>query len=1000
MGADGDESRAKPVTGDEPTAAAGEVSADGATVAAPSAPNGVVSGTGPTASEPAAARRDRGRAVPTRHEAGDRIGRYQVIEPIGAGGIGVVLKARDPELARDVAIKLLQLDRAPATEEARARLVREGQAIAQLAHPNVVSVFDVGTVGDEAFVAMEYVDGQSLTAWLKADDRRLDEIFDAFLQAGRGLAAAHEKGIIHRDFKPDNVLVGADGRVRVVDFGLARALEAAPEARGERSGSQDSGQLAETLTRTGSIMGTPAYMAPEQHLGEATDARTDQFAFCVALYEAVTQQRPFAGDNYRQLCANVLAGKMREPPAGVRVPSWLRALWARGLSRDPDARFASMQPILDALGRDRNASRRRALVAGGFVALAAAGALAIVLVGQGKDTRCTGARAKLSGVWDAPVKERVQRAFSAMPGQLGMEAWNRVQTRLDSYAAAWAAMHTETCRATRVRGEQSEKVLDVRMNCLERRRLELASAAGLFADADRDLVERSARVLAQLTPVSACADVEALTAPVPLPTDRDQRRQVEDLQAELARADALRWAGRFADGLAIAERVVPAAKQLGHQPLEAEALMTVGLVQLNLDHADQAERSLSDAVYAAIASKHVDVQLRASIELVSAIGTGLHRHDDALGWAKQARAALAAVGGDPVREANLENYLGSVYEDAANYDEALAHHEKALAIRRTLGPDHARSVAVSLNNLGIVYQSQGQYAEAVARFEEAHALLRDDMGAHHPYVGQTAQNLGNIYFALGELDKAERYYQQTHDIVLDLYGPDSAQVADALFNLAILTDSRGEHAAAQKMLEDVLAVQQREHGQNDPRVAKTLNSLGVVAQESGADQAALEYFQQARRIHVQVLGDSSPEAAFATLNVASALAELDRRDDAIAEYETAIATYRALHGDSHDLIAYALAAIGELRLQQGRADDAIEAIEQALRIYDQVETDPVRKAAAQFAMAQALIAAHRGGKRAVEFARAALAIYEDAGDRAVEERKKVQVWLKQHGARQ
>ncbi|MCA9677685.1 MAG: serine/threonine protein kinase, partial [Myxococcales bacterium] len=224
---------------------------------------------------------------------GAEIGRYLVLDKVGEGGIGVVLSAYDPQLDRKVAIKLLRRDRRQAASTGgRERALTEARALARLVHPHIVAVHDAGLLDDEIYVVMELVDGTDLRGWLDAGSRVRDEILDVFVQAGEGLAAAHDAGLVHRDFKPDNVLVGKDGRVRVADFGLARVLDA-----GTPSGAPDDRDAASAgpvdLTVTGAFVGTPAYMAPEQIDAGRVDAAADVFAYCASLWEALFAARPF-----------------------------------------------------------------------------------------------------------------------------------------------------------------------------------------------------------------------------------------------------------------------------------------------------------------------------------------------------------------------------------------------------------------------------------------------------------------------------------------------------------------------------------------------------------------------------------------------------------------------------------------------------------------------------------------------------------------------------------
>ncbi len=302
------------------------------------------------------------------------IGRFAIEARLGAGGMGTVLLATDPLLERKVALKVLHReDRA----QARLRFLREAQAMARVAHENIIVVHEVGTDHDQVFIAMELVTGGTLRQWQAG--RAWRDVVGAYVQAGRGLQAAHAAGLVHRDFKPDNVLVGRDGKVRVTDFGLVAAVDDTAGA----SRLDHTAALGVSLTQTGSVLGTPRYMAPEQHLGEPVDARADQFAFCVALYEALYGQPPFAGDTYAALTEQVLAGAVRPPQPDVSVPASVYEVIARGLERDRGDRFPSMTELLATLETARATPPTRAAARPRWrtlMILAAAAALVVVVV--------------------------------------------------------------------------------------------------------------------------------------------------------------------------------------------------------------------------------------------------------------------------------------------------------------------------------------------------------------------------------------------------------------------------------------------------------------------------------------------------------------------------------------------------------------------------------------------------------------------------------------------
>ncbi|MBC8073970.1 MAG: serine/threonine protein kinase, partial [Deltaproteobacteria bacterium] len=315
---------------------------------------------------------------PVELKPGAALGRYAVLGQLGAGAMGIVYAAYDGKLERKVAIKVVKFDHRDrgSTASGVPRLLREAQALARLSHPNVVPIYDVGTEHDRLFLAMELIEGRTLREWLDRRPRGWREILRLMIQAGRGLAAAHAAQIVHRDFKPDNVLVREGGprgdEALVTDFGLARGVQDELEPSSGAIDSHDS--LSRTLTRTGSVMGTPGYMAPEQHFGRPAEPRSDQYAFCVTLFEALYGMRPFAGVAIDAIARHKWSHTFTEPgsarPAGM--PEQLHRLILRGLDRDLDRRFASMDALLAELeGMLATRSRVPWIVGGVLVAIVA-----------------------------------------------------------------------------------------------------------------------------------------------------------------------------------------------------------------------------------------------------------------------------------------------------------------------------------------------------------------------------------------------------------------------------------------------------------------------------------------------------------------------------------------------------------------------------------------------------------------------------------------------------
>ena len=519
-------------------------------------------------------------------ERGETVGRYVVLDVLGRGGMGVVYAAYDPELDRKVALKLLRPDAATEGSLGSARLLREAQAMAKLSHPNVITVHDVGTIGEDVFVAMEFVAGTTLDDWREASKREWREILDVFIQAGRGLAAAHQVGLVHRDFKPENVMVGEDGRVRVMDFGLARPSGSVTGLTEALEGAEDivdststSSKLLDTpMTVTGAVMGTPAYMSPEQHLGHETDARADQFSFCVALYESLYGMRPFAGENLASLAFQVVQGKVREPPRDASAPGSVWRVIQRGLSRRSTERYENMGALLEQLERDPTALRKRGLLGVGFVAALGLGAYGLSVAGSAANT-CEGGEHKLAGAWDDEVRAQVKSTFEASGLSFADDAFARAEVLLDGYTDRFLASYLDACEATQVRGEQSPALMDRRMACLDARRVELEALTTALTTADTELIAKAPQAITSLSSLAPCNDLEALTRAVPLPEDSATRDKVEDLDLRLARIKGMYEAAQYEPARAETQEVVDEAVATGYPPVHARALYRLGTVQ-------------------------------------------------------------------------------------------------------------------------------------------------------------------------------------------------------------------------------------------------------------------------------------------------------------------------------------------------------------------------------------------------------------------------------------
>ncbi|NVB80258.1 MAG: serine/threonine protein kinase, partial [Kofleriaceae bacterium] len=653
---------------------------------------------------------------------GDSVARYVIRARLGAGGMGVVYAALDPELGREVAIKVLspRLGGSTGRTMFEERLRREARALAQLAHPNVVAIHDVGHVGKRLFIAMELLDGETLAGWCRIKPRSPREILERFLEAGRGLAAAHAAGIVHRDVKPENMMLGKDGRVRVVDFGLARTQDEPGEEGGDKAlaaGSDGS------LTTPGAVMGTPHYMAPEQHRGETVDARTDQFSFCVALYCALYDVRPFDGEDLESLGRAVESGAVREPPRRRGVPRRIWKALRRGMSPRPADRF----PTLDELLAQITPARRTWWIPAVGVVAAGTAATVAIAMHPAPPKPCEGMEQHLAGVWD-PARRASLEAAIRRSGSFADATAKTVLARLDDYTSRWVSTRTETCTATRVRREQTDAVMSQRMACLDDRLHEVGALVDTLSTADREGISHAVAATYQLTDLASCADAELLRLRAKPPQDP---KLVASVRAKLASARALEVTGKYRDALAIVTGLAPDVTRAAYRPIEAETALVEGLLQADLDQDKAAVDALERAVFAAEASGHDPVAAKALIELVDVRGQHA-QFEESDAAHKRATAALERIGRAPELAADLDYVFGVVQIIRGDLDAA----EQALTrgLRTAEGIRGAElKVAATLVALGRVGMRR-MNGTAEPFLERAKVIEEKLLGPDHPDI--------------------------------------------------------------------------------------------------------------------------------------------------------------------------------------------------------------------------------------------------------------------------
>ena len=917
-----------------------------------------------------------------------RLGRYHLLRELGRGSMGIVVRAWDPELARPVAIKLLR-DVGGATRE---QLRDEARALARLRHPNVVTVYDV--LSDEAgmYVAMELVDGETLRGYCR--QRSPHDILAACIRAGRGLAAAHDAGVIHRDFKPENVLVGLSGEVRVSDFGLARTDDA-PDA--ERA-----------------ICGTPAYMAPEILRREPATAASDQYSFCVTVHEMLTGARP-TGDAVH--------------PA---VPAWVARALARGLSSDPAARWPSLHALVAALADDPRVRRRRRVMLGAVVAgaLAVGGAatagLALWLGGSAGPTCAVDGA--LAEAWGTERASAVSRAIAAAGGP---DAATRVTAALDGYASTWLAARREACEATHVRGEQSALALDRRVACLDRGRRELGELTRVLAAADARLAGKAHEAIARLRDPRACTGADEGDA---LPGDAVGRVAVEHARTLLDRAAALQYAAKLddADALAIQAGTLAA----GSPRLVGEALLVRARVAIDRAQYDRAEDLLFDALHAAQRGRDDHLVAAIWVEIVMTTGAQKHRFDLALSNARAADAALARIEPGEL-QLRYEYTLGALLLAQGKLDAARGRLVHALALA---GSEPHREGQVGLLRAALcdVERQAGKLAAAREHCTQALALLERAFGPDHVRVAVTLNVQGALAFAEHDLPTAERAYRRVIEILERRGQRDQLTYALALSNLGAVYSSRDEVAPARQYFERARAVFDAHHSQHPQRLFP-LQGLASLALRTGDPDLAAASYERVRAAMAATYAPESPQLLIATYNLAlayrgqkqpekaqAALDELiaralvkgreqwmlaargldlaaqlagDRRDyrTALAFLDRALAAMeRANQPVEHALL---LRHLGEVHRRMKKPALAIDPLERALTtLAAQTEVDPYDLGSTRYHLALARWDSGRDRARAIALAKQAAGDLERAqtGEGLTQFRARLAAFLRTH----
>ncbi len=961
-----------------------------------------------------------------------RIGRFILLEPLGAGAMGEIYAAYDEQLDRKVALKLVRSG-SPLTAKADERLLREAQTLAQVSHPNVVQIYEAGTYDGRLFIAMELVRGKTLTRWL-CDAAQLPravrqrEILRQFIAAGRGLEAAHAAGLAHRDFKPDNVLVGDDGRVRVVDFGLARALGEAPEPTGANgAGNEASGEVegaappvvpadiasgptvvlepaapagpdpfstsaatidlpappapdarvaatsgpsgrdpgasaprlkaALRLTATGTVMGTPFFMAPEQMRGALADRRSDQFSFCVALYHALYDSFPFSGRSFQELRDSMQTDEV-EFSSGVPVPAFVRHALHRGLSVDPAHRFATMGELLAALAP--RARRHRGWIAAAGL-LAIAGAAALVVRSQAPDP-CATAGAGIDAEWSQVRQVTMHVAFLRSSLPFAGPAWDGVKTRLDDYARRWHGDAYAACQATHVEHTQSAEQLDRRMLCLDRGRRQLAALVGELTGGAPDAVEHAVEAAGALPELEACSRAENLLFGV-APPPAAVAAEVARVRDRLAQARTLEQLGRYDESLAVARDASTATERLGYPPVHAEALVQAARVLGERSTADtrkEAQRLYFEALTIAEAERHDQLTVEIWTQLVrlaarmdSNMAQAHEWWGQAYAWSRRNAPMLRLPGDDVDNQAELHYLLGEIYYRESEYAKAVEEDRRAIAAFSEISK-HSLELSRYDGALAKSLERLGALDEAVQLHERSLSIARDALGASHPRVVLLTINYGKALKNAGRPGEARFVLQDALASIAPQYRfahPDAARIHGFLSELEYGSghlDRAAEHARMS------LQIYERVLSPQHASIAEAYRNLANVEFMRRNYQDALTLYEQVLTLRRRNFGGDHYQVGVAEVSVAETLFALEHYESAMTHIHEAERIFTAGSAREREIQAWLFTVKGEILVAQRKFGAAIPVLESALGGFNDYVAEQANHALAMWALARAL----------------------------------------------
>ncbi len=690
-------------------------------------------------------------------------------------------------------------------------------------------------------------------------------------------------------------------------------------------------------------------MAPEQHLGKATDARSDQFSFCVSLFHALTGSRPFDGADAAALTIQKSKSEIVASPALSRVPGWVRKHVLRGLDPDPSARFETMDALLEALENDPRVRRRKAIAIAGATVLVATGVGGIQYWRNRAPSICLDGPDRLAAVWNEQRADGLDAALNGLRQPGVATAWQSARSIVDRYGEDWTQMYTEACEATHVRGEQSARLLELRHSCLQERLDEIDAWADLLSSPTPSMAARTAHAASHISALSACADTEALASAVDPPQGESLREAVAALRTDLAKVKILAELGQYDEAVALARATYDAAATVDYPPVFAEARFRLGQAQGMRGDSEQAEENLEEAQWKGASVKHDAIAAASASALVHLVGRQRGDHEDGLGWSRHAEAAIKRIGARGSMEARLLHDVGVIRRDSGDLDAAATDLLRALEIYGTV-PASALDQIDATRALADVRLQQGQLDAARDAFADARSRSVEFLGEGHPDVALADIGLARVLDARGQHDQAISAMQTALASAREVYPPTDPALVPMLAALAQSHAQHGDHAEAVAQMRQILDLQRSRLGDH-PEVAAVLHDIG-------RELEASEAFDDAADAHMQ-----------------------------------ALRMWERTRGEDHPDLAFALTSLGLLDVRTGEASRAVERLERALKLRGGRGLDPNLLARTQFAPAQALHATGGDHPRARELATKARDTFAKGKRPDPDAAKDVEAWL-------